>query len=188
MRALAVSALLLLASGPVFGAGDSLWCGQRIVKVGDPIWQVGRYCPDPFWQESYDRPAALDRWGRAFGLDRIEVWTINFGPSRFMRRLEFVNGRLSRVKELGYGVDYEPGSRRCGPYELGKAGNTIAEVFARCGRPDYSYEIPEQPAHGYWGWARHAGQRQVWTYDFGPRQQARELLFIDGRLSRISIP
>ncbi|MEE4303397.1 MAG: DUF2845 domain-containing protein [Wenzhouxiangella sp.] len=188
MRALVVSALLLLASGPAFGAGDSLWCGQRIVKVGDPIWQVARKCPQPFWQEAYDRPAAVDRRGRAFGLDRIEVWTINFGPSQFMRRLEFVNGRLSRVRKLGYGVEYEPGSRRCGPYELGKAGETIAEVFARCGRPDYSYEVPAEPAYGYSGLARHSGERRVWTYDFGPRQQARELLFIDGRLSRISIP
>lgn len=188
IRHLLTLGLLIAAPVLVPAASEGFWCGQRIVKVGDPVWEVARRCPDPFWEETYDRPAAIDRHGRALGLERVEVWTLNFGPSQFMRRLEFVNGRLARVRKLGYGVEFEPGSRDCGPYELTEAGETIAEVFARCGRPDHSYEIPAGPAYGYTGGARYPGERRVWTYEFGPRQRPRELLFVDGRLRRISLP
>lgn len=177
---------LLLLPALSWAADDSFRCGQRLVRAGDPTWRVAERCPEPFWRETYDRPRGVDQQGRAFGLDRVERWTINFGASRFMRQLEFVNGRLSRVRNLGYGTEYEPGSRDCGPYDLGRAGDTIAEVFARCGRPDHSYEVPASPAYGHYGRVGHSGRRQVWTYRFGPRQQPRELRFLNGRLRQIS--
>lgn len=186
--AFALLFLLPFAPGLAVGVNDGFWCGQRIVKAGDRIWEVARQCPEPFWRETYDRPAAVDKHGRAFGLERVEVWTLNFGPRHFMRQLHFINGRLSSVRELGYGVEYEPGSQRCGPYEVSEVGQTIAEVFARCGRPDYSYDIPAPSDYGYHGHPPHSGERRVWTYEFGPRQRPRELLFVDGRLQRISVP
>jgi|SRR5699024_10180154 len=175
-------ALLLSAPGLAPAVDDAMRCGQRLIKAGDPIWRVADRCPEPFWQESYDRPRAVSRHGRIFGVDRVERWTINFGASRFMRQLEFVNGRLSRIRNLGYGTEYTPGSRGCGPYELTRAGDTIAEIFARCGAPDHRYELP---AFGYHGGGP-AGRHQVWTYRFGPRQQAREVRFLNGRLRQIS--
>lgn len=190
MKALTtVLGLVLLTPALALGVNDGFYCGQRIVSVGDRVWEVARKCPEPFWTESYDRPLAADRHGRPLALARVEVWALNFGASHFMRRLEFVNGRLSRVRDLGYGVDYEPGSRRCGPHELAQAGKTTAEVFARCGLPDYSYEVPSPQHYGYFGGsARQQGERRVWTYEFGPRRRPRELLFVDGRLQRLSIP
>lgn len=180
--------LLLLAPVSALGVNEGFWCGQRIVDVGDPIWEVAQRCPEPFWRESYDRPAAFDRQGHALGLERVEVWALNFGPSQFMRELSFVNGRLSRVRNLGYGVEYEPGSRDCGPHELSEAGDTIAEVFARCGAPDHSYELSAPAYYGYYGPAARQERRRVWAYEFGSRRQARELLFVNGRLLRISTP
>lgn len=181
--------LLLLAPALALGVNDGFYCGQRIVSVGDPVWEVARKCPEPFWTESREEPLVADRHGRVLEVGRVEVWTLNFGARHFMRRLEFVNGRLSRVRELGYGVNHEPGSRRCGPGDLTQAGETIAEVFARCGLPDYSYDIPSPRRHGYYGSSvQQAGERRIWTYDFGPRLQPRELLFVDGRLRRVSIP
>lgn len=179
---------LLFLPEQAFGVNDGFWCGQRIVKAGDRVWEVARKCPEPFWRETYDRPAAVDGHGRVLGLDRVEVWTLNFGANHFMRQLRFINGRLAQVRELGYGVAYEPGSRRCGPYELSEAGGTIAEVFARCGLPDHSYDVPQPPGYGYYGGVRRAGERRIWTYEFGPRQRPRELLFVDGRLRRVSLP
>lgn len=179
--------LLLLAPSFALGVNDGFYCGRKIVSVGDPLWEVARKCPEPFWKETYDRPLAADRHGRVLEMGRVEVWTLNFGARHFMRRLEFVNGRLSRVRELGYGVNFEPGSRGCSPHELNRAGETVAEVFARCGRPDHSYDIPAPRYHGYFGAsARQSGERRVWTYEFGPRLQPRELLFVDGRLRRVS--
>ncbi|NBB92456.1 MAG: DUF2845 domain-containing protein [Gammaproteobacteria bacterium] len=191
MKTLAALLLLcLLAPGAALAANEGFWCGQRIVQVGDPVWQVARRCPEPFWRETRERPTVVDRHGHVLGLARVEIWTLNFGRNRFMRQLEFVDGRLSRVRELGYGVSYEPGSRRCDPLDLGQAGETTAEIFARCGPPDFSYELSEPMGYAP-GWHRSSSafaERLVWTYEFDGRQRPRELLFVDGRLRRIDLP
>jgi hypothetical protein len=163
-----------------------LYCDGRLVQAGDPIWQVGRACPEPFWRENYDRAGVLDCLGRIHGWQRVEIWTMNFGQRRLMRRLVFVDGRLDRVDALGYGVPWNPGSRRCTPRELEQAGRTVAEIYARCGHPDHHYELSSPELHGYWA-GPHSPRdiRERWTYDFGPRHHARELEFINGRLQRI---
>ena len=177
--------LMLLTATPLWAAADTLQCNRQIVRSGDPIWQVARKCPEPFWREHYDRTSAADRFGRPLELQRVEVWTLNFGQRRMMRRLVFINGRLTRIHSLGYGVDYTPGSRRCTPHELNNAGDTVAEIYARCGEPDYSYELPTPGLYGYHGGRVESQERLSWTYDFGSRFHPRELLFIDGRLHTI---
>ncbi len=182
-----VCALFLawVVASPLWGATDTLQCGRQLVRAGDPVWQVARKCPEPFWRERYDRTTAADRFGRPLELQRVEVWTLNFGQRRLMRRLVFTNGRLSRIQSLGYGVSYTPGSRRCNPHELNNAGDTIAEIYARCGEPDYSYELPTPGLYGYHGGRVETQERLSWTYDFGSRHHPRELLFIDGNLHSI---
>ena len=39
-----------------------------------------------------------------------EVWYLNFGSSKLMRRLLFSNGLLQCIDELGYGVGYTVGT------------------------------------------------------------------------------
>ena len=174
--------LLLVAPA----AAATMYCDGRLVQLGDPIWQVGRACPPPFWREDRDEPLARTRDGHVLGWQRVEVWTLNFGASRFMRQLVFKDGYLHRIDQLGYGVRWEPGTRRCSWRELDQAGSTAAEVFARCGEPDYRYSLsPLAGVGGYIGpWAGH-GQRERWVYDFGDGRRARELDFLDGRLERI---
>lgn len=178
------SVVMLLAAAPA--QADTMYCDGRLVQVGDPIWQVGRVCPRPFWREDRDEPVARTPDGRVLGWHRVEVWTLNFGASRFMRQLVFRDGYLQRIDQLGYGVRWEPGSQRCSWRELDQAGATAAEVFARCGEPDYRYSLsPLTGFGGYAGiWAGHV-QRERWVYDFADGRQARELDFIDGRLDRI---
>ena len=164
-------------------SADRFYCDSRLVQVGDPIWRVGRVCPEPFWREDFDRPSAVDRRGRTLAWERQEVWTLNFGQRRLMRRLVFIDGELRHVESLGYGVPWTPGSRRCSPGDLARAGETTAEIFARCGEPDYRYDLsPPGPGFGYAGAHQ---QRERWTYDFGPRAHPRELEFRNGRLQRI---
>ncbi|MFW5926736.1 MAG: DUF2845 domain-containing protein, partial [Wenzhouxiangella sp.] len=90
------------------------------------------------------------------------------------------------IDALGYGVDHPPGSRRCTPGELARAGGTIAEIYARCGEPDYRYELPTRDRYGYYGGPAARGRHERWTYDFGRRHHPRELLFVDGRLRGVS--
>ncbi len=181
-----VMALLLLALGVVLSVeARSFYCNGRIVQVGDPIFQVGRACPEPFWREHYDVPLARDPDGRPIGWERVEVWTLNFGDRRLMRRLVFSDGRLTRTETLGYGVRWRPGSRSCTWHELENAGNTMAEIYARCGEPDHRYDLSVPGPYGFAGPYGSGQQRERWTYDFGPRQHARQLEFVNGRLQRI---
>lgn len=177
--------ILLLLPLLAGGVNDGFYCDRRLVTVGDPVWEVARKCPEPFWSDTFDRARLYDRHGHPHGFERIEVWVINFGASRFMRRLEFVNGRLERVRSLGYGVDHRPGSRRCGPNELANAGDTLAEVFARCGEPDHSYSVPSGGRH--YGRGGRSAERRTWVYDFGHRHRPRELVFIGDRLQNVSM-
>ena len=167
----------------------SFQCGSGIIHVGDSFYQVARRCPDPFWSEYWQVPALVGGTRRSplYGTDTIETWYLNYGERRFMRRLVFRNGSLERIDQLGYGVGFEPGSRSCAPAQLRNAGQTSGEIWARCGEPSHRYSFP-QITGGYhggpWSGAREEYQ-EIWTYDFGSRRHARELVFRNGRLIRI---
>lgn len=176
----------LMLMMPAAVEARALYCDGRLVQVGDPIWQVGRACPEPFWREDFDEPISRDRRGHTVGWQRVESWTLNFGPNRFMRRLIFLNGTLHRIESLGYGVRWEPGTNRCNWRDLEQAGNTAAEIFARCGEPDYRYQLPASPQFGgRAGPAPVYGQRERWIYDYNQGRNARELLFHNGRLQQL---
>lgn len=181
-----VLAAALLLAWPA--AHASFYCGRYMVSAGDAIWRVGRVCPDPFWVERWQEPHFFDRGGfpLGFGSDTIEVWYLNFGDRRLMRRLIFRNGRLERETGLRYGVGHVPGTRRCTAHELAQAGDTIGEIYARCGEPDFRYDFSPflAPYFGGPGPLPHGTDRQVWAYDYGAGRLVRELLFIDGRLIR----
>jgi len=176
----------LAVLAPVFSvaAARGMYCEGRLVQIDDPIWQVGRACPEPFWREHYERVRGYDRFGHPLAHERIEVWTLNFGQRRLMRRLIFSNGRLTRIESLGYGVAWAPGSRRCTWQELDQAGDTVAEIYARCGEPDHRYDLTPPGLYGYAGPT--GDHRERWTYDFGPRQHPREVEFVNGRVQRIT--
>ncbi len=184
--AAAVLAAAAMLTTVVSAQASTMYCNSRLVQVGDPTWQVGRACPQPFWREDRDEPAARTRDGQVLGWHRVEIWTLNFGASRFMRQLVFRDGYLYRIDQLGYGVRWQPGSRRCSWRELDQAGTTAAEVFAHCGEPDYRYNLsPLAGFGGYAGpWSGH-GQRERWVYDFADGRRVRELDFVNGRLERI---
>lgn len=172
----------------------AFYCDRNLVRVGDPIWRVGRRCPEPFWVERWQEPLGYDRLGRplAFGAEAIETWYLNFGHRRLMRRLTFRNGHLIREESLGYGVPHVPGTRRCDARKLQHAGDTVGEIYARCGEPDYRYDFSTSIGPHYGGpWPLPRGSdHQLWAYDFGRGRLVRELYFIDGRLihSRVESP
>jgi len=175
--------LLALCSLP---AQASMYCGSELVKVGDPQHRVARACPQPFYQEPlYHHPGGHRAYGHAVVLPAAEVWYLNFGSGKLMRRLVFSNGQLQRIDELGYGVGYTPGSRRCAARDLANAGSMTAEIFARCGAPDYVYSGVPDYYH-----ARHHGAVQPvafsrWIYAGHGAVLDRELLFQHGRLIEI---
>lgn len=191
MKRLLLLVLLCLSSA----ADASLHCGNRLVNQGDPQYYVADVCPEPFWVERWELP--LDQYyysgpygQRSYGGPRYEAWYINFGPRKLIRRLVFRNGYLERQESLGRGVAFRPGSRRCSPRELRVAGESVGEIYAHCGEPDYIYSEPvvysHHRRHGGFHRAGHYVLRTRWVYDFGSRRFDRELIFEDGRLIRIN--
>lgn len=88
----------------LFFVSEQAWalrCGNKLVNVGDRKHKVHRVCGEPTYVDAYDLP--IPNFGYAQGYNRIDVWTYNFGPRRFMRELVFENGILRRINQLEYG-------------------------------------------------------------------------------------
>jgi len=109
-KKLALLLALAAAQPPAFG----FYCGHFLITEGDYKVQVLEKCGNPDYYESRVeyRATVLRGWGIPQpGLDivqqepvRIDEWTYDFGPRRFMQWLYFENGRLFQIKTLGYGT------------------------------------------------------------------------------------
>ena len=109
--------VLLLADASAVLA-DSFNCGSRIVSIGDRKQDVLRKCGDPSHVEYRGevrtrRDVGPRIQGVQIGMSRrplfveelvtVEEWEYNFGSTRFIRYLQFENGRLTRIMEGDYG-------------------------------------------------------------------------------------
>jgi Protein of unknown function (DUF2845) len=121
---------LLLLIGALAMAEPALAfrCGSRIVKEGDPLVKVLKYCGDPAatqqrvilrsgvpWHhggrvivegngsriESSRGELAVHRYSTVEVV--VDEWTYNLGPHKLMRMVRFENGLVSEVTTLGYG-------------------------------------------------------------------------------------
>ncbi len=183
---------LALAMLSFSGNAMALRCGQRIVETGDTITRVSRYCPEPFWVDRYSAPHYAHSY-YGYGNEIIgqrEDWYLNLGPRKLMRRLTFFNGYLEKEETLDYGFSSIPHSSNCSGHDLANAGDTLAEIYASCGPPDYKYSYPVS------GYPYHHGLESgisgppvtflhhVWTY--APRRGRERILhFESGQLLSI---
>ena len=113
MRSLAVPMLIAVALslGALAARADNVRCGSRLANTGDTREAVRHKCGDPAEvsrQTLLRRPTYFYRGRFYYSGDElvevpVEVWTYNFGPNKFMRRLRFVDGLLEDIETLGYG-------------------------------------------------------------------------------------
>jgi hypothetical protein len=123
MRIKPLAALLLIALIVLIAAAppaEAMRCGSRLVSEGDPRDKVLADCGPPSGAEAWDeeqyeyfgRPPdprqyrEFERYGSAYrvrAVVRVEVWTYNYGPSRFVDYVRFENGRVRRIESGGYG-------------------------------------------------------------------------------------
>jgi len=118
---MAVKYSLLLAAGLIAASAApayALRCGTSLVLEGQSKYEVLQRCGQPSYTDEhmeYRRvlpnafpPAPVDSENFGYGFPavrevRIEEWIYNFGPTRLMQSLVFENGRLMRIRNLGYG-------------------------------------------------------------------------------------
>jgi hypothetical protein len=106
---IAVVVLTAVVLGPA-GIGHALDCGGRLVSEGASPWDVQAICGDPA-QVSDTIGIVLkpvyDPHGRVAGHVPVgvpkQVWTYNFGSSRLMYILTFLEGPLVKIDTGGYG-------------------------------------------------------------------------------------
>lgn len=108
--------LALLASLAWFACvpaahADAMRCGNKLIREGDTRSLVRDFCGEPsdIQTRSILRRPVFNFNGRkqfvGDGLVEIpvEIWTFNFGPSKLMREVRFVDGRIEEISTLGYG-------------------------------------------------------------------------------------
>jgi hypothetical protein len=106
MAAVVLTAVLLGAAG----LGHALDCEGRLVTMGASAWDVQALCGDPA-QVSDSIEIVLkpvyDPQGRVAGHLPVgvpkQVWTYNFGASRLLYILTFLEGALVKIDTGGYG-------------------------------------------------------------------------------------
>jgi hypothetical protein len=109
--------LCFLFSHPVF----ALRCGRALVDIGDYKEDVIEKCGEPKSIDTHiEIRGVADRFGARtrvspetsinFGQQHyteiemvVEEWNYDFGRRRFQKHLRFENGRLTEIKDLGYG-------------------------------------------------------------------------------------
>jgi len=122
---LLLMSLCILFSHPVF----ALRCGHTLVDLGDYMEDVIDKCGEPESIDTHiERRGVADHFGGQsrhygkgttrphprtsinFGRQQyteievvVEEWIYDFGRRRFQKSLRFENGRLTEIKDLGYG-------------------------------------------------------------------------------------
>ena len=102
--------LVLVAALRAAGASaEDFWCGDKIITSGMTTGQVLAACGHPAgvraspgghhhrYVNGYPTEEAYEPPG--------ELWTYNFGSTRLMQRLLFVDGVLSQTTTLSFGYD-----------------------------------------------------------------------------------
>lgn len=106
MRNLVLLGCLLLVAAPA----QALRCGNSVISEGDSTLRLKRFCGEPAQVEQREDRVAVERYDgvrQTYYTDYIaqpyEVWTYNFGPRRFINRIEVRDGVIKSIKTGGYG-------------------------------------------------------------------------------------
>jgi len=116
------SPLLVLLVLTVFLSGISyaFQCDGKVVSKRNTKFDVLRKCGEPDYIDSWEEERAVRGYGRSEmprsgGIPetqvpmisiihvRVEKWSYNFGPNRFMQVLRFENGKLIDIETGEYG-------------------------------------------------------------------------------------
>jgi len=79
-------------------------CDGDEIKIGLSQYEILQRCGQPFFKDTRreERLHNVDDQTKRLVINRVDEWTYNFGPNRFLRILKFENGEL---------VDIETGDR-----------------------------------------------------------------------------
>jgi len=175
-------------------------CGGHYVSRGDRKYEVLAACGKPAmiqkWQEELSayEPLADDvlEGLKTSSLVRIEEWSYNFGPRRFLYFVRFEDSRVVKIDTGQYG--FENGTKPPGdPQDCRafiSAGDRMIEVLRRCGRPtarERSEDIRtlsvSTAEDGRVRRRKVLVRKEDWVYDFGSSRFVFYVTFENGRVT-----
>lgn len=113
----------------------ALRCGTHLIDTGDAMARVRALCGEPV-----DVAVRVDQRSVHQAVQAgvvvsntisavIESWTLNFGPQRFMVRIEFVDGLVSDIETLGRGFPPEQLGTRAHDVRLGQSPSRVRATW-----------------------------------------------------------
>lgn len=174
-----LSALLLLTTGAA--SGEGLRCDGDLVTVGDRMFRVREQCGEPDVQVVKNALHA----GYPGYIPYEEQWQYNFGPTRQLRFLDFVNKELRRITTGPPG--FTRAAERCDPAAL-ETGISQLELRGRCGEPDRVVQrVTPRPLRIHPGGTLYPEGVPVtdWIYEFEGNRFTRVVSLVDGWVARV---
>ncbi len=108
----AVTLCMVLSVCSLPAPARAFYCGRRLVRLGDPQYQVQQICGAPAdrqWRVTYHARSFPDPFSGTLGVVYepvvTEVWRCDFGPQRFVQEVTFDNGNVVAVRPLRYGSE-----------------------------------------------------------------------------------
>lgn len=93
-------------------AADSMRCGSQIISERDTIEAVLDLCGEPAGRSRtwITRKPRFEYGGQEIPFPGeedvpVDVWTYDFGPSKLMRRIRFVAGKVDSIETLEHGTN-----------------------------------------------------------------------------------
>lgn len=104
-------ALALVLALPGVARADGFNCGNRVITTGMELYEVRDACGEPaqVTRTTILQRPVIWRYGRPYYASEdfvpvpAETWIYDFGSTRLMRKLRFVDGVLTDIATLGYG-------------------------------------------------------------------------------------
>lgn len=172
--------ICLLAASPAL----AMRCESGLVDVGDHKAEVLTRCGVPVAKTLVAVETTVQKTDGAVVREApVERWTYHQGPKTLMQTLTFRGDVLTRI-EAGDRVSVPGGNS---VRLLASIGNTMAEVRAKNGEPDFVDLVgTETKAKNSKGTVtRVEVPVERWGYRFGPGRFMQILTFKGGRLARI---
>ncbi|PIQ36831.1 MAG: hypothetical protein COW59_10395 [Lysobacterales bacterium CG17_big_fil_post_rev_8_21_14_2_50_64_11] len=181
---LSIAWVWLIALLLVPGSALAMRCSGRIVDTGDYAVQVRERCGEPYWVTEFSTILVYGAYGpvEQRAVQEVQDWYYNFGSSRLVQRLTFVDGRLHQIDALGYGRA-RVGSD-CGEIAFLR-GTREGELVLRCGAPQARYhrygDTRYFDSYGYG--VIQPLRYEEWHYP-GRSGRIRVVIMVDGRVDR----
>ncbi len=180
--------LLLLVSGSAHA--QTFDCKGGIASNGDTKADVIAKCGEPAGRDSRQEELVekIDADTKRKTIITIDEWTYNPGPDRLMRVITFRNGRLTDIRETGYGTAGSSGKTDSCADHSPDRGATRAEVRELCGEPFSRDERKEEIVDAVDADTRKKTIVTIeeWTYNYGPSKFLRIFSFTNGKLTDVS--